>query len=113
MRKKKIEQFKMPWRTTKNPVDCGVFLMRHMETYNGEDEKTWNCGFANQEEKQPEQIEDLRRKYAAKILLHDINEARDLVQKQVEEYMKLPGPKKISLQKTSKHRILHRLNMNP
>ncbi|WOG86496.1 hypothetical protein DCAR_0205707 [Daucus carota subsp. sativus] len=31
----------MPWQTTKNSTDCGIFLMRHMETFKG-DHKNWN-----------------------------------------------------------------------
>ena len=31
----------MPWQTTKNSIDCGIFLMRHMETFKG-DHKNWN-----------------------------------------------------------------------
>jgi len=30
----------MPWKTNKNKTDCGVFVMRHMETYKGEQIKT-------------------------------------------------------------------------
>lgn len=32
---------KMPWQTTDNSTDCGIFLMRHMETFKG-DVKNWN-----------------------------------------------------------------------
>ncbi|XP_042063075.1 uncharacterized protein LOC121806959 isoform X2 [Salvia splendens] len=40
----KMQRLKMPWRTVDNVEDCGVFLMRHMETYKGEREGCWNCG---------------------------------------------------------------------
>lgn len=30
----------MDWQTTNNSEDCGIFLMRHMETYKG-DKKNW------------------------------------------------------------------------
>lgn len=30
----------MDWQTTKNDKDCGIFLMRHMETYKGST-KNW------------------------------------------------------------------------
>ena len=32
---------RMPWQTTDNYTDCGIFLMRHMETFKG-DIKNWN-----------------------------------------------------------------------
>ncbi|WOH15124.1 hypothetical protein DCAR_0934661 [Daucus carota subsp. sativus] len=31
---------KMTWQTTRNSIDCGIFLMRHMESYMG-DARTW------------------------------------------------------------------------
>ncbi|KAI3793946.1 hypothetical protein L1987_36569 [Smallanthus sonchifolius] len=40
-----VKRFEMPWRTTVNNKDCGIFMMRHMETYMGEEEKAWHCGF--------------------------------------------------------------------
>ena len=30
----------MEWQTKKNSTNCGIFLMRHMETYKG-DRRTW------------------------------------------------------------------------
>ncbi|KAI3717572.1 hypothetical protein L1987_69274 [Smallanthus sonchifolius] len=59
-----VKRFEMPWRTTVNNKDCGIFMMRHMETYMGEEEKAWQCGFGVEPENvQEKQIEDLRRKY--------------------------------------------------
>lgn len=34
----------MSWRTENNSCDCGVFCMRHMETYFGEEVFEWQCG---------------------------------------------------------------------
>ena len=34
----------MPWRSLSNKNDCGVFLMRHMQTYEAEDAEKWECG---------------------------------------------------------------------
>ncbi|KAL8214532.1 hypothetical protein R6Q57_003981 [Mikania cordata] len=91
----KIVRFKMPWRTSHNHVDCGVFLMRHMETYQGNDEKEWDAGFALEEDKlQKRQLVDLRRKYAAKILLHDVNEAKNVVLSEMKNYLDLPADEK-------------------
>ncbi|KAI3744444.1 hypothetical protein L1987_57525 [Smallanthus sonchifolius] len=72
-----VKRFEMPWRTTVNNKDCGIFMMRHMETYMGEEEKAWQCGFGVESENvQEKQIEDLCRKYCAKIMLHEINELK-------------------------------------
>ncbi|KAI3753280.1 hypothetical protein L2E82_25329 [Cichorium intybus] len=35
----------MEWTTKYNNIDCGVFLMRHMETYKDEDLDKWDIGF--------------------------------------------------------------------
>nr|GMD76481.1 zinc finger BED domain-containing protein RICESLEEPER 2-like [Ipomoea batatas] len=34
----------MKWRDTRNKIDCGVYLMRHMESYSGEGVGSWECG---------------------------------------------------------------------
>nr|KAJ0224663.1 hypothetical protein LSAT_V11C100013050 [Lactuca sativa] len=34
----------MAWMTKMNYIDCGVFVLRHMETYKGEDLDKWNVG---------------------------------------------------------------------
>nr|GME13353.1 zinc finger BED domain-containing protein RICESLEEPER 2-like [Ipomoea batatas] len=38
------KRMQMAWRDHKNKIDCGVFLMRHMETYLGQGVKKWDCG---------------------------------------------------------------------
>jgi hypothetical protein len=67
----------MPWRTSENKIDCGIFAMRHMETYTGE--ATWDCAIVNESkdnDNQKTQLEELRQKYLTKILLSDINDLR-------------------------------------
>lgn len=41
--KAKIQRLKMSWWTYDKVEDCGVYLMRHMETYKGERDGYWNC----------------------------------------------------------------------
>ncbi|KAI3820342.1 hypothetical protein L1987_07888 [Smallanthus sonchifolius] len=60
------------WSTSENSNDCGIFLMRHMECYKGIS-KQWDCGFEPEGKKQATQILRLRCKYAAKILLSELN----------------------------------------
>ncbi|GKA94086.1 zf-CCHC domain-containing protein [Tanacetum coccineum] len=38
------------WGTKNNETDCGVFLMMHMEHYNGENAKQWNLPFLTEAE---------------------------------------------------------------
>ncbi|KAL8233571.1 hypothetical protein R6Q59_019671 [Mikania micrantha] len=40
----KTKRLEMPWRTLNISVDCGVFAMRHMDTFKGTSEKEWKCG---------------------------------------------------------------------
>ncbi|KAJ9560059.1 hypothetical protein OSB04_005219 [Centaurea solstitialis] len=63
----------MEWCSMENKVDCGIFVMRHMEAYNGENMEAWNCGFDTDLKKQKNQINWLRSKYAAKMLLSKKN----------------------------------------
>ncbi|KAJ0734537.1 hypothetical protein HanPI659440_Chr11g0421251 [Helianthus annuus] len=44
-----IERKVMDWRTENNDIDCGVFTMRHMETYKGE-KTPWVTGFVKENE---------------------------------------------------------------
>nr|GEW13682.1 ulp1 protease family, C-terminal catalytic domain-containing protein [Tanacetum cinerariifolium] len=66
----------IPWKTTYNSHDCGVFVMRHMETYLGKG------NFLQELKKegpgQKVQLNMLRAKYMVKILLMSFNEKRRL-----------------------------------
>nr|GEX43127.1 hypothetical protein [Tanacetum cinerariifolium] len=80
--KAKIKRMKMSWKTTRNSTDCGVFTMLHMESYIGGVEGEWKCGLAKESKKQNEQLNSLRSKFAAKIILSEFNLLR-------EKFMKL------------------------
>jgi len=101
----------MPCRTTTNVVDCGVFLMRHMETYNGEHEG-WECGLCNEadlENNQQHQLDKLRRKYATKISLHYLNDAKESFIKDTVPFMKLAKDKKMKIYRQADDRISKRM----
>lgn len=77
----------LPWATKKNSVDCGVFVMRHMEMYKKSSLKNWQCGFkAEKTNKQKQQLNLLRRKYAVKMLLSKANIHRESVMKKALEF---------------------------
>ncbi|KAL3621637.1 hypothetical protein CASFOL_036549 [Castilleja foliolosa] len=76
----------MPWRDDTNKVDCGVFAMRHMETYMGETVRSWRCGLAKDK---PKMLKYMRVKYCAAILGSDINIHRDQVLAASKEYYEL------------------------
>ncbi|KAJ0764907.1 hypothetical protein HanPI659440_Chr08g0297451 [Helianthus annuus] len=89
-------RLEMPWRTKHNVINCGIFLMRHMEMYKGVTGKAWECRFSNEctdageiTYNQRKEIDDLRHKYIAKMLLSDANTYRSFVEADVAKYKKL------------------------
>lgn len=36
-----ITRLEMKWRTEKNQFDCGIYAIRHMETYKGNGVRGW------------------------------------------------------------------------
>ncbi|GJS56048.1 ulp1 protease family, C-terminal catalytic domain-containing protein [Tanacetum coccineum] len=92
IRRVKPVRLEFTWQTTYNCVDCGVFLMRHMEIYKGM-HKMEN-GLAREGLVQQQQLNDLRRKYATKILLADINEHKEALKRKVSIFDKLTRDQK-------------------
>ncbi|KAJ9548710.1 hypothetical protein OSB04_021253 [Centaurea solstitialis] len=92
---------KMKWTTT-NDIDCAIFVMRFMETFKGGNVKMWDSGFAKEVDEQKMQIEKLRFKYVAKILLSDINSNKDIVTSEVESFAKQPMEKQLELLQIAK-----------
>ncbi|KAL8217923.1 hypothetical protein R6Q57_021296, partial [Mikania cordata] len=39
-----VEKLKISWATMKNFVFCGIFVMRHMEMFNANYARSWDCG---------------------------------------------------------------------
>ncbi|KAL3624904.1 hypothetical protein CASFOL_031572 [Castilleja foliolosa] len=70
-----IERLKLPWRDGENFIDCGVFAMRHMETYTGQTLKNYKCGLTAKNS--DKQLKMLRIKYCAAILSDDCNVLND------------------------------------
>ncbi|KAI3774822.1 hypothetical protein L1987_49384 [Smallanthus sonchifolius] len=94
MEMSEIKRVEMTWRTLNNKVDCGIFAMRHMETFTSE--TTWQCGFDDEKEleKQTRQITELRYKYVSKILLSDLNNYKIQLLDYAKEYKKSTDGKK-------------------
>lgn len=63
----------LPWSTSSSTVDNGIYCMRHMETYLGQEVYNWESGFNNKWVKDKNVLDRLRAKYATKILLSDYN----------------------------------------
>ncbi|KAL8209623.1 hypothetical protein R6Q57_006355 [Mikania cordata] len=101
----KIHRLSLQWRNQINKVDCGVFLMRHMETYRG-GLLDWDCGFCKEEEvnnSQKNQLNNLRRKYITKIILHGLNERVKWVINDVRQYLQLPLEVRRDVECTCQH----------
>nr|GME03143.1 zinc finger BED domain-containing protein RICESLEEPER 2-like [Ipomoea batatas] len=62
----------MPWRDNLNHVDCGIYTMRHMETFRGQTFKTWDCGLVRGDA----YLRNLRMVYMREILMAEINDLR-------------------------------------
>ncbi|XP_071709499.1 uncharacterized protein [Rutidosis leptorrhynchoides] len=67
------------WGTRRNFIDCGVFVMRHMETYAGGSVNRWDCGLV-EGRSQKFTLNKLRKKYAIKLLFSDENKQKAKVQ---------------------------------
>ena len=81
----------MKWRDSKNHSDCGVYLMRHMETYTGDGASNWDCGLKKSDEKQ---LENLRVKYTAQVIRSEFNTAVVDLEEKIKEGEKLEAEKK-------------------
>ncbi|KAL8226084.1 hypothetical protein R6Q57_018641 [Mikania cordata] len=102
----------LPWETNKNFVDCGVFAMRHMETYKGQPINEWanDCGLKDEAEQSViGQLNDLRIKYLSKLMLSDVNLLCDKVMSQLEEFEKIDISEREKLKKGAKKRIIKRI----
>ncbi|KAJ0798156.1 putative Ulp1 protease family catalytic domain, papain-like cysteine peptidase superfamily [Helianthus annuus] len=67
-----IQRMPVPWATTANTTDCGIFLMRHMECYMGKNQ-SFNCGFSTSGARKMAEVRKLRKRYAAHILCSEVN----------------------------------------
>ncbi|KAL8188548.1 hypothetical protein R6Q57_029836 [Mikania cordata] len=99
----------LAWQTDKNFVDCGVFAMRHMETYKGKPINEWanDCGLKEEADQCViGQLNDLRIKYLSKMLLSDVNLLRDKVMSQLEDFEKIDISEREKLKKGAEKRII-------
>ncbi|KAI3722650.1 hypothetical protein L2E82_33692 [Cichorium intybus] len=77
------------WQETHATLDNGVFLMRHMETYVGQEDNNWTDGLGKQESKRDKRLFNLRILYIVRLAMHEININRRKLQEQVSEFGKI------------------------
>ncbi|XP_017226284.2 uncharacterized protein LOC108202422 [Daucus carota subsp. sativus] len=88
---------KMTWQTTRNSIDCGIFLMRHMESYMG-DARTWSTDLNAEQHGQENQLIKLRIKYNNAILSSQLNQKRKQILKEGKElYIESASRKLVNL----------------
>nr|GMC63016.1 uncharacterized protein LOC109158392 [Ipomoea batatas] len=68
----------MSWKESENYIDCGLFVMRHMETYKGTLKK-WNPGFKKKARLNEDFLIGLRARYAATIIRWRANILKNIV----------------------------------
>ncbi|KAL3626839.1 hypothetical protein CASFOL_029318 [Castilleja foliolosa] len=83
LKKLKFDRLKMHWLDESNRVDCGVYAMRHMETYMGGSLKSWRCGLSKNNQRT---MKYLRVRYTAALLGSEINTHRDRVVAEAKKY---------------------------
>ncbi|PWA63421.1 hypothetical protein CTI12_AA349270 [Artemisia annua] len=85
---KKTTLMKLKWATKQNVIDCGVFVMMHMEHYGGEALKNWKFDFPKEGNNQELEIIRMRIKYATKMLMHELNIHRGMINEEAFEFAK-------------------------
>ncbi|CAH1431616.1 unnamed protein product [Lactuca virosa] len=99
----------LTWSTVNNTTDCGIFTMRHMETFMGGNIRDFKTGFKSESLAQDNQLSRLRVIYLCKILNSDYNLLKDSILHQVAEFQKLTASNRNQLLKDVATRIHARL----
>lgn len=80
----------MFWQTVDNAVDCGIFAMRHMETYFGGGSRSWESKIAVQSYTQKKQISRLRLLYTYRMIANDLNSVYGFILDEIKDPSILP-----------------------
>nr|GLL49358.1 uncharacterized protein LOC109168291 [Ipomoea trifida] len=76
LRTLKPKRMVMAWRVPTNNHDSGVYAMRHMESYLGQEPEEWNCGLLKGD---VQQIVNLRKRFMHDIIMDEKNMHKDAV----------------------------------
>ncbi|XP_056698382.1 uncharacterized protein [Spinacia oleracea] len=74
MQKYEMNLLKMKWRSMKDYTNCGVYVMKHMETYTGDPEHKWICDLKAND---TNQIRKLRVTFCGLLMLSKQNEKHE------------------------------------
>lgn len=89
-----INLLDMPWKTKNNKTDCGIFAMRHMETFKGQTDGKYSCGFPKEGGSQDVMLDRVRSKYAHRLIMSDINIMKNDILNLARDYSKVPKSKR-------------------
>nr|GEY52793.1 hypothetical protein [Tanacetum cinerariifolium] len=109
MSKAKTKILNMVWQTRTNYLDARIFLMRHMECFDGR-KKGFNTGFQVERKQQIRLLNGLRRKYLVKMLMTSINEKEDQVEEEAMECIKYNDNQKSNLEENELRRLYPRVS---
>ncbi|XP_019196009.1 PREDICTED: uncharacterized protein LOC109189840 [Ipomoea nil] len=70
LRNMQPERMQLAWSDTPTNGDSGVYAMRHMEAFVGQDPRCWQCGLGTGG---PGEIENMRKRFLHNILLSTVN----------------------------------------
>ncbi|GJW17517.1 peptidase C48, SUMO/sentrin/Ubl1 [Tanacetum coccineum] len=77
---KPAKVLKMKWKTEKNKIDSGLYMMMHMELYQGESATNWKTDIVQENNRDYDmQMTSMRMRYTTKILIHEMNTKRGLM----------------------------------
>ena len=79
----------MTWKVEKEGSDCGVYLMRHIELYMGENEGLWDCGFTGKKQTDLLALNNLQIQYMARLMKSEYNKHKSMLEKDAEAYERL------------------------
>lgn len=82
-----LKRMQMSWHDSKNKTDCGVYLMRHMESFVGQGVSNWDCGLVKGDYST---LHKLRLQYMKEVAVSEYNlhRARNLRR----AYLLIGGP---------------------
>uniref|UniRef100_A0A166GCN9 Ubiquitin-like protease family profile domain-containing protein n=1 Tax=Daucus carota subsp. sativus TaxID=79200 RepID=A0A166GCN9_DAUCS len=99
------QRLKMRWQTKDNAIDCGIFAMRHMETYFGGGPRNWDSKIQVESYTQKKQISRLRLLYTYRVLTSAINSLSEMIYDEIQDPTLVPD-------ESSYRKALEKLSQN-
>ncbi|MFS8022263.1 hypothetical protein Hanom_Chr16g01437401 [Helianthus anomalus] len=79
------------WKTDNNTMDCGVVVMRHMDTWFGITIEKWDSGFLLDHTTKKACLTHLRKKYAVQLITSKVNKHRKRIMAEAVQHGKASG----------------------